>query len=234
MENQPFLYAIGEQAMRLSCRSAVSLTLDFGGPYRVDAWRIGVTKADGHWLRLPLPEVIDGAQVAVECNPHLFEANGQMFFGYVAGLHRGPGTPIVYRYAMMPTTDVQEFGPIILGERGFSACKVGTDFYRVKKTTAGDVLLCNGVVRSLPMVVHNIYRVVPVFGQADKLLLTVEADGADRSWLMEGIEATEVRNAAGNPVYKCSLLEHDGQRHLAYTVKGPNGARTVVTEITAL
>lgn len=234
MENQPFLFLNGGQVTLLSCRSTESLTLDFGGPYQVDAWRIGVTQSGGAWLRLPLPEALDGAQVTVECNPHIYEANGQRFFGYVAGLHRGPGTPVVYRYVSMPTVDVQEFGPATLGERGFSACQVGTDFYRVKKTTAGDVLLCNGVVRALPMVVHNIYRVAPVYGQATQFLLTVEADGVDRSWLMKGTEATEVKNAAGDPVYKCSLVEHEGQRHLAYTVKGENGARTIVTEVSAV
>ena len=233
MENQPFLYVSGGQLGSLSCRSEEVLTLDFGGTYEVDAWRIGVSENGEPWQRLPLPEVLDGGAVAVECTPHLYEVSGRKIFGYVAGTHRGPGTPIVYRYVSMPTENLREFGSATLGERGFSACHVGTDFYRVQKTVAGDVLLCNGVVRSLPMVVHYIYRVVPVFGQAAQFLLSAEANRVDRSWLMRGTEATEVKNAAGDPVYKCSLVEHEGQRHLAYTVKGENGARTVVTEVSA-
>lgn len=227
MKNQPFLFSDGTDRAMLCCRAAEAVTLDFGGPYRVDPWKIWL---EGSQPRpLLTPKEGPAGTIIIECNPHLFRKNGSWHLGYNAGFHKGPGTPVVYHHVSLETDlALEEFGPLQFGARSFSACRIGPHFYSVQKTASGDRLLMDGLTVNLPFAHHSIYRICPVFEREDVWLMTVAEDDTDRSWMVHSanLEATPVVNVLGDNVYKCSLLGSE----LAYTVKGPGSERSIVIE----
>jgi len=230
MKNQPFLFANGTDRAMLCCRSGPPLTFDFGGAYQIDPWKI--------WLEGDLPRPLatptagPAGSIVVECNPHLTRQGGSWRLGYNAGFHQGVGTPVVYHHVWLETDlELQQFGELQFGARSFSACQIGPHFYSTQKTSSGARLLRNGVPVSLPFAHQSIYRICPIFERNDAWLMTVSDGSVDRSWMVqaESLEATQLVNAAGENIYKCSLLGNE----LAYTVKGPGPARSIVIETIA-
>lgn len=227
MKNQPFLFRQGIQRAMLCCRSTGPLTLQFGTPYQIDPWKIWL---EGDSPRpLPTPTQGPAGSILVECNPHLFRHNDQWHLGYNAGFHQGPGTPVIYHHVWLETDlSLEHFGPLQIGTRSFSACRSGPNILSVQKTADGDRLLRDGLPVSLPFAYESIYRLCPIFARDDVWLMTVADAGLDRSWMVTAatLESAPVLNAAGEHVYKCSLLDDQ----LAYTVKGPGPERSVIIE----
>lgn len=227
MKNQPFLFRQGDHIAMLGCRSGEPLNLQFGRAYQIHPWKIWL---EGDLPRpLPTPTQGPAGAIVVECNPHLFRHDDRWHLGYCAGFNQGPGTPVVYHHVWLETDlSLGHFGPLQFGSRSFSACRVGQNLYSVQKTADGDRLLRDGLPVFLPFACQSIYRICPVFERDDMWLMTVADAGLDRSWLVTAasLQATPVLNAAGQHVYKCSLLDD----HLAYTVKGPGQERSILIE----
>lgn len=169
-------------------------------------------------------------EVILECNPHLQMHGGGVSLRYVAGFNKGPNTPIVYRYCSLGTDwTLGESGEWVVGDRGFSAVWIEGTFYRVQKTPQGDRLLRGGEDLGRVLEFQNIYRVCPVHGESG-LIITGDDAGQPRSYVCSAdfSESREIKNMAGEPVYKCTLL---GDR-LVYTVRHTGGVeqRSLVEE----
>jgi hypothetical protein len=227
MKNQPFLFSNGSGRSMLCCRTSQPLTLEFGGPYQIDPWKIWLEDTQPRSLSTPTEG--PAGEIIIECNPHLFRQNGAWYLGYNAGFHQGAGTPVVYHHVCLETDlALEEFGPLQFGAKSFSSCRIGPHFYSVQKTAVGDRLLRDGQPVTMQFAHQSIYRICPVFEREDVWLMTVSDGSVDRSWMVNAasLAATPVVNAAGDNVYKCSLLGSE----LAYTVKGPGPLRSIAIE----
>lgn len=225
MTNQPFLHGGG----LLFCKSGSTRTIDFGGSRTFPTWKIWHRSIGDEELAIPTPTTGVHGNILSECNPHLYPDGGGVRLGYVAGFYAGPGHPVVYHHVHCTVgADIDEVGELVVGQRVFSAAFVGGELLFTKKTPLGDELWRDDAAFALPFTVDSIYRVVPVMGEPDHFLLTGSNSTGDHSWLVRKStgKAVEVKNLAGGPVYKCSLLGNK----LAYTVKGDGGSRELVTE----
>jgi len=227
-KNQPYLFRdpSGREGL-LYCGAEAPVTLVFGNPYSLLPWKIWISQDGDRELATPRSHPQHG-QVILECNPHLQVQGGQVLLRYIAGFNKGPNTPIVYRFCSLQTDwATEQVGEWEVGEAGFSAAWIEGAFYKVKKTSAGDHLLRDGVNLGAVFGFQNIYRVCPVHEEA-RFIITGDRGGVARSYLCSPdlSESEEIKNLAGESVYKCTLL---GDR-LVYTVKSEGEPRSLRDE----
>ena len=223
-KNQPYLFkSPGGQEGLLYCGAEALVELVFGGSYSLMPWKIWISQDGEREVPTPRSHPQHG-QVILECNPHLQAQGDEVLLRYVAGFNKGPNTPIVYRFCSLQTDwAVEQAGEWVVGEAGFSASWVEGAFYKVKKTPREDHLLRDGVDLGPVLGFQYIYRVCPVHGEG-RLIITGEHQGRSISYLCSPdlSESEEIKNLAGESVYKCTLL---GNR-LVYTVKHEGGVET--------
>jgi hypothetical protein len=230
MENQPFLFERKDSKnWVLYCNSTRKLSLFYGGKYSIDPWKVYLRAPSGYKAKINTPSELPIGKVALECNPHLYEVEGELRLGYIVGVHNGHNTPVVY-WAVNAKVDLdaRTVDDVNITVRAFSAAIINGKLYYVSKSLEPDKLIVDQTPMSLPFQVSVIYRVCPIWGEPDWFMLTGRDETGDRSWVVHssGHKAFEVLNSKGQSVYKCTVLNQT----LIYAEKQIPEGRILVEE----
>lgn len=222
MNNQPFLFLNeSQQKNLLYCYSENLKELFFGNKFDINPWKIYIKNFEENEFILNTPTIIENyGKVILECNPHLFYKNNQLYLGYIAGISNGKNTPVIYYYLNSKTDlNLSSIYETTVIEKAFSAAYIKDNLFFTKKTPNGDVLIKNEtfVHFNLNLNIKNIYRICPIFNNNNFFILTFSNETTDQSWLFhsDGQPIIEIKNSNNESVYKCSILNN----RLIYTKK---------------
>lgn len=230
MQNQPFLFLNeNEEKCLLYCNSEQKRELFFGNVFYIDPWKI-YKNYNGLLSELNTPTELEGyGKVILECNPHLFYKENQLYIGYTAGVSKGKNTPIIYYYLNSKiNSDFSVIYDTQVIKKTFSASYINEILYYVKKTLEKDLFIKNETVLNLHFNIKYIYRICPIFSKNNYFIITFNDEIKDQSWILnaEGTPIVEIKNLNNESVYKCSILNDD----LIYTKKVNSNDRVLIEE----
>jgi hypothetical protein len=232
MQNQPFLFLNeSKEKSLLYCNSINKKELFFGNKLYIDPWKIYYKNSNEENFNLStLTELENYGKVILECNPHLFYKESQLYLGYTAGFSKGKNTPVIYYYLNSKTNlNFTTFYDTQVIEKAFSAAYIGNDLFYTKKTINGDILIKNDTDLNLQLNVKNIYRICPIYLNNDYFIITFSDNNKkDQSWIFNknGNPLIEIKNSNNESIYKCSILNDI----LIYTKKTDEEKRILIEE----
>lgn len=233
MRNQPFLFLNEiQQKNLLYCYSDSLKELCFGHKFYINPWKIYIKNNEEDKIEAKTPTEIENyGKVILECNPHLFYKDNQLYLGYIAGISNGKNTPVIYYYLNSKTDlNISTFYDTVVVKQAFSAAYIKNNLFFTKKTSNGDVLVKNEdyLHLNLQLNIKNIYRICPIFNNDNFFILTFSDNISDQSWLFqsEGSPVMEIKNSNNESIYKCSILNNK----LIYTKKTSPEDRILIEE----